>query len=84
MFVANLGGDLYGIWVVAATVTGYLGLFEMGFGAGLGKYIAKGIQHRQEDGGRYLQRVLGTGLTVLTVSGVLNAFVVISVVFFED
>jgi len=56
---------------------GYLGLLDIGFGAGLGKYIAKGIQQHETDDGEYLHRALGTGLSVLTCLGILIATIAI-------
>lgn len=41
LFVANLGADLYGIWVISAISVGYLGLLDLGFSQGVMKYISE-------------------------------------------
>lgn len=37
--LSGLGDQMYGVWVVLTSLTGYLGLIEMGTQAGLGRYV---------------------------------------------
>ena len=38
--IQSLGSERFGIWAVTAVITGYLGLFDLGIGASLVKYLS--------------------------------------------
>ena len=59
LFVKNIGAELYGIWVLASVVLGYLGLLELGFSTGITRYVSKFHETREF---KTLNNVINTGV----------------------
>jgi len=59
LFARNIGVEIYGIWVLSSVVLGYLGLFEMGFGVGITRYISEAYVNKRA---KELNDVINTGL----------------------
>ena len=67
LIVRGLGKSAFGVWAIATSITSYLELFNLGFGAATTKKVA-------EDAGRRPDRVrvtINTGFFVLVVFGVI-------------
>lgn len=75
-FVANLGADMYGIWVLASMLVGYLRIFDFGFTKGLQRYIASASVQEDED---ELSRVVSTGTAMLGLIGLVLGVLVIGI-----
>jgi O-antigen/teichoic acid export membrane protein len=66
--VRHLGNSGYGIWALTLSVTGYLGLLDMGVRGAVTRYVAKfHVQGADEDA----SRVASSGLTIFLGAGVL-------------
>lgn len=69
--LARLGDEAYGIWALVTSLTGYYGLLDVGFRAGLTQYLARALARRDFEA---LNRTASTGLAALGISsGVLLA-----------
>ncbi len=64
--VHQLGDRLYGVWTLLISVTGYYGLLDVGFRAGLTQYLARHLARRDYE---QLNRTASTGLAALGVCG---------------
>ncbi|MGH2651997.1 MAG: oligosaccharide flippase family protein, partial [Actinomycetota bacterium] len=62
--LAKLGNELYGLWVLALSVTGYVGLVDLGYGTSLTKYVAEYNTRGDREG---VNGVFTTGLVVYLV-----------------
>lgn len=79
--VHRLGTTLYGIWTLIVSLTGYLGLLDMGVRGAVTRYIARyHAQEKHEDAGRTASTAIALfaigGLIAIVISFVL-AFVAI-------
>jgi O-antigen/teichoic acid export membrane protein len=69
--VDRLGDETYGVWTLLMSLTGYLGLIELGTRAGMGRHVAYYLGRGDTE---TVNGVLNTGLAVLCVAcGVLLA-----------
>ncbi|MGE0448708.1 MAG: oligosaccharide flippase family protein [Vicinamibacterales bacterium] len=55
--VAHLGTSAYGLWVLAASITAYFSLLDLGYGGAIVKFVA---QYRARRDGRALNEVVST------------------------
>lgn len=67
LVVHTLGKGTYGVWVVLSSVTGYLGLVEMGTQAGLGRYVNFYLGRNEID---KVNGILNTALAFFMAVGV--------------
>lgn len=65
----SLGQELYGIWALVSSVTGYYGLLDLGFRAGLTQYLTR---HLSRDDYHELNRTASTGFYLLAGLGVIS------------
>jgi len=80
--VRNLGDDAYGFWSLAVSLTGYLGLMEIGVRTSTGRFINYYIGRGEED---RVSQVVNTSLTFYTaISVVLLGAGALLGVFFAD
>jgi len=61
-----LGEARYGVWTLAIGITGYYGLLDLGFSAGVTQYLTRYLATRDIDG---LNRTASTGVFVLSCCG---------------
>jgi O-antigen/teichoic acid export membrane protein len=71
--VRGLGDDGYGVLVLVAAVTGYLGLMDLGLGNGIVRYLSMFVVLRY---GRATRECLRVGLAWFTGGGVVGAIAV--------
>ena len=78
--VSHLGGAGYGVWSLVVSLTGYLGLFDLGVRGAVTRYVAR--FHAQADHNRSnevasaaMAIFLTTGVVAVVVSAVLAIFV---------
>jgi len=64
--VNRLGVERYGLYALAAALTGYLGLLDLGFGTGYVKYVAEAHARRDD---RAVNEVVATGFYAYLVFG---------------
>lgn len=50
LLVRAMGTEEYGLWIIAGSVLGIMGVFEMGFGTGITKYVAEYCAKRDREG----------------------------------
>jgi len=76
--VHSLGNTAYGVWTIVMSLTGYLGLVEMGVRLSLGRHIAYYIGLGDDDS---VNAVISTAMLVFVVCGIviLVASVVIAI-----
>jgi len=67
LIVRGLGKSAFGVWAIATSVTSYLELFNLGFGAATTKKVAEDAGHRPER----VRVTINTGFFVLVGFGVL-------------
>ena len=78
--VRHLGNTGYGVWVLLVSLTGYLGLLDLGVRGAVTKYVAKfHAQNAHEDASRLVSSALGifisAGVLAISVSASLGFFV---------
>ncbi len=66
--VRHLGSETYGLWMLAATITSYLGVLDLGYGGAIVKFVA---EFRAKNDPRALNEVLSTMATVFTGIGLI-------------
>jgi O-antigen/teichoic acid export membrane protein len=66
--IEHLGTSAYGLWMLAATVTTYFSILDMGYSGALLKFVAQYRARRDE---RALNEVLSTTFCLFTVFGIL-------------
>ncbi|MBI1737752.1 MAG: polysaccharide biosynthesis C-terminal domain-containing protein [Acidobacteria bacterium] len=76
--VNHLGNTGYGVWVLTGTLTGYLGLLDLGVRGAASRYVAK--LHTQSDH-QGSSQVVSSALSIFAVGGVL-AIVVAAILAF--
>jgi len=77
--VKNIGGEAYGVFVIALALIGNSNLLEAGFGLSVTKYTAECKAKGDAEG---LDRVVNTGFLVNTVlAGVFSAAILVVIVF---
>jgi O-antigen/teichoic acid export membrane protein len=64
--IAHLGKEQYGLWMLAASMTGYFQLLDLGYGNGLVRHIAQ-ADARQDEG--EINRTLSTFVVVYLALG---------------
>ena len=70
-FVLHTLGDVrYGAWALVMGMTGYYGLLDLGFRAGMTQYMTRYLATKEYD---KLNQTASTGMTVMTLSGCLVA-----------
>ena len=74
VFVANLGAEIYGIWVLSGILMGYIGLFKFGVGGGVVKYIAEYYTKHDNES---IRKVIDSSVLLF----VLLSFVIFIVIF---
>lgn len=62
----SLGDARYGVWAIMMGLTGYYGLLDVGFRAGLTQYLARSLAVRDFD---RLNRTASTGFAALSICG---------------
>ena len=77
--VHHLGDSAYGVWVLLVSLTGYLGLLDLGVRGAVTRYVARfHTQTRHEDSSRIVSSALGifviAGMIAIFFSVVLAAF----------
>lgn len=72
----RLGNTAYGAWVLAFSVTGYYGLFDLGIRSSIIRYVSTYTAKNDQEG---LNRLINTGLAVYTAIGVAALAVTIAV-----
>lgn len=77
--VHTLGNTGYGIWILITSVTGYLGLLDLGVTAALVRYVSK-FKALQDS--RRLNDIICTSLTIFAAIGLLSLIVGITVALF--
>jgi len=65
--VAHLGTSAYGLWVLAASVTAYFSVLDMGYSGALVKFVA---QYRTRRDGRALNEILSTLFFIFVLAAV--------------
>src|SRR4029077_14087750 len=78
--VSHLGGAGYGVWSLVVSLTGYLGLFDLGVRGAVTRFVARfhaQADHNQsnEVASAAMAIFLTTGLVAILVSGLLAIFV---------
>ena len=66
---SHLGQSAYGLWVLAASITFYFSMLNLGYGYALVKYVAQFRAHRDAEG---LNQVVSTMFVVFTGIGVIT------------
>ncbi len=69
--VHHLGNSAYGIWVLVGSLTGYLGLLNLGVRAAVTRYVA---QFHAEGDDQEASAVASSALTIFLVAGALAIF----------
>ena len=64
--VASLGDRLYGLWIVAASLTGYFFLLDFGITAAIGRFIGQGVG---QDDTRRVNAIVSNGLLLMSIMG---------------
>ena len=65
--LAHLGTSAYGLWMVAASVTAYFSIFDLGYGGALVKFVA---QYRARRDYRGLNEIVSTVFVVFAGFGI--------------
>src|SRR5579883_1649771 len=63
-----LGGDIYGLWILIGTLTGYFGVLDIGVSAAIGRLVAYHRARGETDG---VNEVMSTGCGLLLVAFVI-------------
>jgi len=74
LFIARLGEDLYGIWVLSNLILGYMGIFDFGFTQGILRFI---VEAREEKDHEKLKMVISSGIMILFLIGLVLGGLVI-------
>lgn len=70
VFISGLGSELYGIWVIANLLLGYLAVFDFGFTTGLQKYI---VESRLNKDFKLMSKIIVTGaIALFSIGGILG------------
>jgi O-antigen/teichoic acid export membrane protein len=64
--LASLGSSRYGVWMLVGTFTGYYGLLDLGFRAGLTQYLTRYLAKHDYEG---LNKTASTGVVALACCG---------------
>jgi O-antigen/teichoic acid export membrane protein len=65
--IAHLGQDAYGLWMVAASITAYFSILDLGYGGALVKFVAQYRARRDADA---INDILSTLFVVFTAGAV--------------
>ena len=68
LVVGSLGDARYGVWILLSGLTGYYGLLDLGFRAGLTQYLTRHLATKQYD---KLNQTASTGFVALACCGLL-------------
>ena len=68
LVVGSLGDARYGVWILLSGLTGYYGLLDLGFRAGLTQYLTRYLATKQYD---KLNQTASTGFVALACCGLL-------------
>jgi O-antigen/teichoic acid export membrane protein len=68
--IFHTGKELYGVYILVVTFTGYLGLMDFGVGGATVKYIA---EFASKDDNKKVNDVISASLTFFTIIGILAA-----------
>lgn len=79
--IMHLGKDAYGLWMLAASVTAYFSVLDLGYGGALVKFVA---QYRAKRDLRALNEILSTTFYLFAVFGVLTYLAAIVVAIYLD
>ncbi len=74
VIIHGLGNERYGIYVILMSVTGYVGLLDLGIGISLTKFVAEYYATRDY---RRLNEMLSTSLVLYVGLGILGALVLV-------
>ncbi len=74
--IRNLGLDMYGVWIVIGSLTGYFGMLDFGMRGAVGRFVA--IRHAQNDR-RGIEEVLGTAVAALVAVSVIATLLLLVV-----
>lgn len=77
--VHTLGDARYGIWALVGSLTGYLGLFDLGVRSSLVKYVA---QYRALNDDINLNRIINTALFVFALSSIAIILISMALAYF--
>ncbi len=77
--VAKLGQDGYGLWMVAASITAYFSILDLGYGGALVKFVAQYRARRDADA---INEILSTLFVVFT-GGAIIAWLAAAAIGFE-
>ena len=66
--VSHLGSAAYGLWMLAANITQYFGVLDLGYGGAVVKFVA---EHRAKKDARALNEILSTMFFVFSGIGIL-------------
>jgi len=77
--VHTLGDGRYGIWVLVGSLTGYLGLFDLGVRTSVVKYVA---QYRALNDDTNLNRLINTALFLFSLCSIAIILISIALAFF--
>jgi len=77
--VRHLGDVGYGVWTLLTSLTGYLGLLDMGVRGAVTRYVARfHAQDKKEE----LQGIVSSGLVVFVTAGLVAIFISVLLAFF--
>jgi len=79
--LAQLGAETYGLWMVAASITAYFSILDLGYGGALVKFVA---QYRARQDARAINEILSTLFFLFTGVGVLAWLVAAGVAYHLD
>jgi len=66
--LAHLGADTYGLWMLAASITAYFSILDLGYGGALVKFVA---QYRARQDARAINEILSTLFFLFAGVGIL-------------
>ncbi len=67
--VRQLGESVYGVWLLIGSLTGYLGLLDLGITPSIVKYIA---EHRERGDQEAINRVVTAGIAIFSLIGLVS------------
>lgn len=82
LVVHSLGDTGYGLWTLVLSLTGYFGLLDMGIRSSVGRYVARHVALRDDEG---VNRTVSTALVMLGAGGALAILATVAMAsFFFD
>jgi len=81
LILHKLGNTAYGAWVLAFSVTGYYGLFDLGIRSSVIRYVSTYTATDDRNG---LRRLINTSLVLYAIIGAATMIVTLAVSFFAD